>query len=147
MADETEQVVKVKLAVLDDDSCLIGYKEVLPSEVELRDIVVPNECDLPTNATYKWMPEDETGPGRFMPLGHGVPLKNRTPAVDPEYAVFQMMKYLAEKEGQAFADACPTVISYVEWYDHNLSRRTEERMARIRRGRSMEQQFLVTRNS
>ena len=57
------------IAVLDEKSRLICLRKLKKNAKVPKDAVtVVDECDLPTDGTYKWMPGDEC----FMPVGHGL---------------------------------------------------------------------------
>ncbi len=68
------------IAILDKKSRLIGLQRLEDEDMISEGVVVPeemipedavfvvDECDLPVDGTYKWMPEDKG----FMPVGHGL---------------------------------------------------------------------------
>lgn len=57
------------IAILDEKSRLVGLRK-LDKEMRAPEgaVVVVDECDLPHDGTYKWVPKDEC----FMPVGHGL---------------------------------------------------------------------------
>ena len=64
----------MKIAILDDDGRLVGYKtKKKPAE---SDVVVPDDCDLPADGTYKWHEE------AFWPVGKGHGKPSRPPIPD-----------------------------------------------------------------
>ena len=57
------------IAILDKNARLIGLRKLSSGKkVRKGTVEVPDECDLPTNGTYKWMAEESC----FMPVGHGL---------------------------------------------------------------------------
>ncbi len=102
-----------KVAKLDDDNRLIGYRSV--KRLVKGHVEVPDNCDLPTDGTYRW-----DGEKSFVPLGHGYGKPPRPP-VSSDYAMFLMMK--AWVKGSTVPAEC---VAWVEWYAHNLAKRNEE---------------------
>lgn len=105
----------ITVARLDDKNRLIGYRRV--AKKGKNHIVVPTNCDLPTDGSYRW-------DGKcFVPRGHGYGQPSRPPIMF-DYAVYLMMKALIrEKLLPAECEA------YVEWYQKNLAQRRNGELA------------------
>lgn len=101
-----------KIAKFDNEGRLVGYRTV--TKVTKDQVEVPDNCDLPTDGTYRWDGKS------FVPLGHGYG-KPARPPVASDYAVFLMMKSWLN-------DATPPAEcrAWVEWYEKNLAKRNEE---------------------
>lgn len=75
--------------------------------------------DLPTDGSYKWMPDK----AHWMPIGHGFDkIKTKQP--------FETDLVLA-KMIEAMGDAAPfEAVQWLAWYKPNMQRRHEELAAR-----------------
>jgi hypothetical protein len=105
------------IAVLDQKRRLVGYKRQV--KVGPLDVVVPDNCDLPANGTYKWDGK------RFVPLGHGfAPVVTRPPAT-----IDEVMLEIIEGQGRK---AGPKATAWADWYRVNLLKREEEMSLRHR---------------
>ncbi len=105
------------IAVLDERDYLVGYKRKL--KPGLLDVVVPDNCDLPANGTYKWDGK------RFWPLGHGFPpVVTRPPATNDE-VLLEIVEGLGKKAGEK-------ALAWADWYRLNLKKREEEMSKRHR---------------
>ncbi len=105
------------IAVFDANNRLIGTKtKARPGS---DDVVLPDDCDLPLDGSYKWV--DNT----FMPLGHGFgPVVAKPPT--SEAAVLYLLV-------GALGDNAPhDARAWADWYAENLKVRDEER-ARLHR--------------
>ncbi len=104
------------IAILDEKSRLIGLRwledEVVDSEGEVISerepvprgaVIVVSECDLPTDGTYKWMPEDEY----FMPVGHGLGKPGPAP-ISTETVVLLLAANMDNPPQE--------VLDWMEWY-------------------------------
>ena len=119
-AEETKKVVLI--AVLNENGHLIGTRRDEPSA---DDIVLPDDCDLPLNGTYKWMSDR----GSFMPLGTGFPRV----ATKPPVSETQVLYLLASAIGE---DLLPKEVQdWMRWYEKNLKKREEELQIRTRKMR------------
>ena len=105
------------IAVLDARNYLTGYKrKKTPGPL---DVVVPDNCDLPANGTYKW-------DGRkFVPLGHGFPPVVTRPPVTSDEVMLEIIEAMGLK-------ARPKAEAWAEWYRTNLLKREEEMSKRHR---------------
>lgn len=113
-------MTKKVVALLDDSGLLVGYKTV--KKPQATDVVVPADCDLPTDNTYRW---DKLA-GQFIPLGHG----HGKPVVPP-LTTEMVMRRLIELVPSAGEDLA--LMEWGNWYDTNLRRADEERLTRLRR--------------
>lgn len=101
-----------QIAVLDAQLRLIGFTT---KEVALKsDVVVPDECDLPVDGTYKWV----EGHNAFLPLGHGFQRTRRPPIADTR-VIYELAKLMLDK----LPEECK---AWVQWYEENMKRRHEE---------------------
>ncbi len=116
MAKKTKSDGKL-VAVLDRKMYLVGYKRMTrPGPL---DVVVPDNCDLPTNGTYKWSGK------MFIPLGHGfAPIVSRPPATMDE-VMLETIEAMGTKAG-------PKARAWADWYRLNLLKREEEMSRRHR---------------
>lgn len=105
------------IAVLDAQNYLVGYKRKLKPGT--LDVVVPDDCDLPPNATYKWDGK------RFVPLGHGFPPVVTRPPATMDEVILEVIDGLGKKAG-------PKAVAWAEWYRLNLLKREEEMSRRHR---------------
>lgn len=102
------------VAVLDDKSRFIGLRKLDKKTKAPKDaVVVPDGCDLPTDGSYKWMPDD----GCFMPLGHGFAKPKSAPVSD-----LQVLYILA----MSMKNPPPELLRWVQWYEKNLKKAHEE---------------------
>ncbi len=105
------------IAVLDTRNYLCGYKrKIRPGPL---DVVVPDNCDLPTNSTYKWDGK------RFVPLGHGFPPVVTRPPATADEVIFEIVDELGKRAG-------PKATAWANWYRINLLKREEEMSKRHR---------------
>ncbi len=105
------------IAVLDARQYLVGYKrKVKPGPL---DVIVPDDCDLPTNGTYKWDGK------RFMPLGHGFPPVVTRPPATTDEVILEIIAGMGNKAG-------PKARAWADWYRLNLLKREEEMSRRHR---------------
>ncbi len=105
------------IAVLDEKNYLVGYKRKMkPGPL---DVVVPDNCDLPANSTYKWDGK------RFHPLGFDFPpVVTRPPATHDE-VMLEIIEGLGKKAGEKAR-------AWADWYRLNLKKREEEMSRRHR---------------
>ena len=86
-----------KVAVLDEINRLVGYKT--KKKPSATDIIVPEDCDLPADATYHWLPDEET----FFPVGRGLGKPDRPPI--PEHrALYLIANTLRDRMPQEVLD-------------------------------------------
>ena len=105
------------IAVLDERRYLTGYKRKLkPGPL---DVVVPDNCDLPANSTYKWDGK------RFHPLGFDFPPVVTRPPATVDEVLFEIVGGLGKRAGEK-------ALAWSEWYALNLKRREEEMSLRHR---------------
>lgn len=64
-----------KTAILDEQDRLVGYEDV--DEPGDR-VVVPDNCDLPTDGTYKWLPDRNC----FWPVRCDMSVETKRPSID-----------------------------------------------------------------
>jgi hypothetical protein len=110
--------VKTKrVAKLDERNRLVGF-EVVPADQEGIDF-----GDLPTNGSYIWEPEPS--PGRFRPVGLGLPkVKNGVPPHSMEFVLARMIEAFTAVQ----PDAVPVEANeWLAWYSADLRKREEER--------------------
>ena len=107
----------VLVAGLNSKGWLIGKKR--KRKISDDDVVLPDDCDLPTNGTYKW-----TG-SKFEPLGHGFPPIVSRPPVTEAQALFAVIEKLG-------GNCPPNARAWADWYDANLRAREEEMSLRHR---------------
>ena len=112
----------VLIAVLDKNGHLVGTRR---DEPNADDVVLPDDCDLPLNGTYKWMPDQKC----FMPLGTGFPRV----AAKPPVSETQVLYLLASAIGEELLPK--EVQDWMRWYEKNLKKREEELQARARKMR------------
>lgn len=105
------------VAILDEKKRLVGYKRKV--KIGPLDVVVPDNCDLPTNGIYKW------DGNRFVPLGHGFPPVVARPPATMDEVMLEIIDGLGKKTG-------PKAIAWAEWYRQNLLQREEEMSFRHR---------------
>lgn len=118
------------IAVLDESMRLVGYRRGEPGR---QDVVVPDDCDLPTNGLYVW----DAGAKQFRPLGHGHPKISARPPISTERAIARLIEAMAKIEtatGAAILSA--DLKEWLDWYQEHLNGREEEAYVarRIRRG-------------
>ncbi len=92
------------MAILDSNARLIGLRK-LPKQGRGRkgEVEVSDDCDLPTDGTYKWMADDMC----FMPVGHGLGKPGPSP-ISSEQVIF----FLA-----ASMDNPPQeILDWMKWY-------------------------------
>ena len=119
-AEEAEK--SVPIAVLDDNGHLVGTRRGKPSA---NDVILPDDCDLPTNGTYKWVSDQKC----FLPLGTGFPRV----AAKPPVSETQVLYLLASAIGEELLPK--EVQDWMRWYEKNLKKREEELQARARKMR------------
>ena len=92
------------IAILDSNTRLIGLRK-LPKrgKVGKGEVEVSDECDLPTDGTYKWMAEDSC----FMPVGHGLGKPGPAP-ISTEHVVFLLAASMNNTPQE--------VLDWMEWY-------------------------------
>lgn len=112
---------RVYVAMLNQHDCLIGYEHVAANKAEDR-IVVPENCDLPVDGSYKWVGEQRC----FLPVGAGFG-KPKRPPVSPDYAIFLTLRALVND-----TPIPDEVGEYVDWYDATLRERNQARTKKIR---------------
>ncbi len=109
------------IAILNDKSYLIGFKKLgKKAQVPEGAVVVPDECDLATDGSYKWVPDQ----GCFLPLGHGFGKSERAPV--PEVQVLYLL-------AMAMDNPPSEVSAWAKWYEKNLKKAHEEMAERPRR--------------
>ncbi len=103
------------IAILDKRSRLIGLhllemtcvdeeEDIWEEEAIPKDaVVVVDECDLPTDGTYKWMPEDKC----FMPVGHGLGKPGPAP-ISTETVVLLLASNMDNPPQE--------VLDWIKWY-------------------------------
>ncbi len=101
-----------QVARLNEGKYLVGYRQV--KKVNESHVVVPDNCDLPVDGSYRWDGE------RFIPRGHGYG-KPSSPPMSADYAMFLTMRALLNDK-----PIPPEVQLYVTWYEENLAKRNEE---------------------
>ncbi len=108
----------MQVAILDKNKRLTGFKS--KSRPGKDDVVVPDNCDLETDGSYKW---DGTC---FVPLGHGFgPVVARSPI--SEAAVLYLLV-------DALGGGAPhQAREWADWYAENLKVREEEQAIRTRK--------------
>lgn len=112
----------VLIAVLDDNGHLVGTRRGKPNA---DDITLPDNCDLPLNGTYKWVPDRKC----FLPLGTGFPRVASTPPVSEIYVLYLLASTIGE-------ELLPKEVQdWMRWYESNLKKRDEELQARARKMR------------
>lgn len=119
-AEDAERAVLI--AVLDDNGHLVGTRRGKSSG---DDIVLPDDCDLPLDGTYKWMSDREC----FLPLGAGFPRV----ATKPPVSETQVLYLLANAVGEEHLPR--EVHDWMRWYESNLKKRNEELQIRTRKMR------------
>lgn len=93
------------IAKLDTNSRLIGIRKLRKgTKVPDDAIIVEDECDLPTDGTYYWNPQDRC----FMPLGHGHGRPGPAP-VFIDHVIFLMAK--------AMPNPPQEVLDWVQWME------------------------------
>lgn len=106
------------IAVLDDRLRLVGYKKLTNGKkVQAGDVVVPDDCDLPPDGTYKWI-KPEGLEGSFVPLGHGFGKPMRPPVSDV-HVLYLLAKNMENPPAE--------VTDWTTWYETNLQSAQEER--------------------
>lgn len=125
MAKDSLKVEKVLVAVLDNEQKLVGMTKIDEPANRPSDLVfLPDECDLPTDGTYKYDWEN----AQFVPLGHGFGKPEKQPVADSR------VMYLLIKEMQADGKSHPELTEWATWYEKTLSNRDAEmRMVHLRR--------------
>ena len=124
----------MRVAILDADDRLVGYEEFPDDQIpQLREhmVIVPNDCDLPTNGLYKY---DRTLLC-FMPLGAGYGKPSRPP-VPPEQVIYHLVTSLQKHFAPGLPDECA---EYAKWYEKNIKPGVDEtRLAKaiLSRGKS-----------
>lgn len=118
--------VDTLVAVLDAQARLVGTITKRRPDLAPGEIALPAAFDLPTNGTYKWVPDHKA----FLPLGHGFPKVASKPAITEAAVLYQLAKRFAPELPQDVAD-------WVGWYEKNLKARDDELALarRMRRGR------------
>ncbi len=92
------------IAVLDKKFRLVGLRRLGKKVKVPKDaVVVVDECDLPTDGTYKWVPEDEG----FMPVGHGFGKPGPAP-ISTETVVLLLAANMINPPQE--------VVDWIKWY-------------------------------
>ncbi len=92
------------IAILDKKSRLVGLRRLgKRAKVPKDAVVVTDECDLPVDGTYKWIPEDEG----FMPVGHGLGKPGPAP-ISTETVVLLLASNMVNPPQE--------VLDWIEWY-------------------------------
>ena len=94
-----------KIAILDKNNRLIGLRK-LPKKgkiIPLDAVTVIDECDLPTDGTYKWMAKEAC----FMPVGHGLGKPGPSP-IPTEQVTFLLAASMHNPPQE--------VLDWMEWY-------------------------------
>jgi hypothetical protein len=118
------------IAVLDDQRRLVGYRRGVPG---FSDVVVPDNCDLPTTGLYVWEPDIR----QFRPLGHGHPKVTSRPPISTERALYLLFRGMADIERAANVSVLGADLrDWASWYEETLRARDDEAVEarRIRRG-------------
>lgn len=97
-----------RVAVLDGDGKLVGFKTVKTPKP--ADLTVEDECDLPTDGSYRW--DERTR--AFLPVGH-VLKKPARPPVSQDYALYLMLRALLD--GTPIPEECR---QWCGWYRENV---------------------------
>ena len=92
------------VAILDSKNRLIGLRKLSKrGKVSKGEVEVADECDLPTDGTYKWMAEDMC----FMPVGHGLGKPGPAP-ISSEQVIFLLASSM---------DNLPQeILDWMKWY-------------------------------
>ncbi len=107
----------VTIAKLDDKKRLVKY--IRKEKAEQGEVVVPNDCDLPTDGTFIYRD------GAFNPAGHGHP-KPTSPPISTDYVLYLMIDQYVR-----MGDAVPTECeAWHTWYKENLAGRNKEKLER-----------------
>ena len=112
----------VLVAVLDDNGHLVGTRR---GKSDSDDVVLPDDCDLPLNGTYKWVEDQKC----FLPLGTGFPRV----ATKPPVSETQVLYLIASAIGEELLPK--EVRDWMRWYETNLKKREEELQVRTRKMR------------
>lgn len=92
------------IAILDEKSRLIGLRPLKKGAKAPGDaVVVVDECDLPTDGTYKWMPGDRC----FMPVGHGLGKPGPAP-ISTEEVILLLVADMSNPPQE--------ILDWVTWY-------------------------------
>ncbi len=104
------------IAVLDEKFRLIELRQLDPRRINPEGevisvgeavpenaVVVVDECDLPTDGTYKWMSEDRC----FMPIGHGLGKPGSAP-ISTETVVLLLASNMDNPPQE--------VLDWIKWY-------------------------------
>ncbi len=104
------------IAILDEKSRLIGLRLLDMGKVDTEGevisegetapegaVIVVDECDLPVDGTYKWMPEDKC----FMPVGHGLGKPGPSP-ISTEEVILLLATYMDNPPQE--------ILDWMEWY-------------------------------
>ena len=103
----------VTIAELDNNKVLFGFKIV--NEAKDLDVVVPDNCDLPTDFKYKWNGTS------FVPLGSGSPRPKSAP-ISMHFAVYKLMEAVKVQGTKLSAETK----LWMKYYEENLLRTEEE---------------------
>jgi hypothetical protein len=110
-----------KVAILDEGGLLVGTKTVTSASDSQID--VGEDCDLPTDGTYRWNNERKC----FHPIGYGHGKPARPPVSDTQ-AFYLMMKAVSN-----LADLPDECKQWMIWYEENLLVRQQERLVALRK--------------
>ncbi len=102
---------RFRVAVLDKQERLVGFKT--KARTSESDVVVVEECDLPTDGSYKYDHDNH----RFVPLGYG--FDRPAPAPVSETRILYLLV-------RAMEDPPGEVVEWLAWYETNLARQHEE---------------------
>ncbi len=105
----------VTVAVLNTDNMLVGYLK--KENAEEKDIIVPDDCDLQTDGTYRWNGK------AFQPLGFGHGKVQTKPPLPTDYVLYLVIQELV-KEGY-LKDSNPC-IEWFDWYTQNMADRNKD---------------------
>lgn len=92
------------IAILDKKSRLVGLRKLgKRAKIPKGAVVVVDECDLPVDGSYKWMPEDKC----FMPVGHGLGKPGPAP-ISTETVVLLLAANMSNPPQE--------VVDWMKWY-------------------------------
>ena len=92
------------IAILDKKSRLVGLRRLgKKAKIPEDTVIVVDECDLPTDGTYKWIPEDKG----FMPVGHGLGKPGPAP-ISTETVVLLLASNMNNPPQE--------VLDWIKWY-------------------------------
>lgn len=93
-----------QIAILDKNARLIGFRKLSKNgKAREDDVEVVDECDLPTDGTYKWMAEDSC----FMPVGHGLGKPGPSP-IPTEQVIFILASKMKNPPKE--------ILDWMKWY-------------------------------